>query len=218
MCISTCPTGAMYERAALGQGQCKDLEKVRTVCPYCGVGCVLELNVNRQTNRVVRVTSPVGLRAQRRQPLRQGQVRLRVRALARAADHAAHQGERRVPRGELGRGTGARLAGGCGRSATSTVRTPSPSSARAAAPTRRTTSCRRWPAPPARPTTSTSAPPPATPLGGRAGQLIRVGGHDQLDRRDQGRRHDVHHRLQPDRGAPHHRSRDEEGAPGAGPR
>ncbi len=60
MCISTCPTGAMYERAALGQGQAKDLESVRTVCPYCGVGCVLELNVNRQTNRVVRVTSPVG--------------------------------------------------------------------------------------------------------------------------------------------------------------
>jgi formate dehydrogenase alpha subunit len=60
MCISTCPTGALYERAALGQGQAKDLESVRTVCPYCGVGCVLELNVNRQTNRVVRVTSPVG--------------------------------------------------------------------------------------------------------------------------------------------------------------
>jgi formate dehydrogenase alpha subunit len=60
MCISTCPTGAMYERAALGKGQCQNLESVRTVCPYCGVGCVLELNVNRETNRVVRVTSPVG--------------------------------------------------------------------------------------------------------------------------------------------------------------
>ena len=50
----------MYERAALGQGQCKDLESVRTVCPYCGVGCVLELNVDRRTDRIVRVTSPVG--------------------------------------------------------------------------------------------------------------------------------------------------------------
>jgi formate dehydrogenase alpha subunit len=60
LCISTCPTGAMTERAALGQGQSKDLEKVRTVCPYCGVGCVIELNVNRETNRIVRVTSPVG--------------------------------------------------------------------------------------------------------------------------------------------------------------
>ena len=60
MCISTCPTGAMYDRAALGQGQIKDLEKVRTVCPYCGVGCTMDLNVNRETNRIVRVTAPVG--------------------------------------------------------------------------------------------------------------------------------------------------------------
>ncbi len=60
LCISTCPTGAMYDRAALGRGQIKDLEMVRTVCPYCGVGCVMDLNVNRETNRVVRVTAPVG--------------------------------------------------------------------------------------------------------------------------------------------------------------
>ena len=60
LCISTCPTGAMYDQAALGRGQIKDLEKVRTVCPYCGVGCVMDLNVNPETNRIVRVTSPIG--------------------------------------------------------------------------------------------------------------------------------------------------------------
>ncbi len=60
LCISTCPTGAMYDRTALGQGQIKDLEKVQTVCPYCGVGCAMELNVNRETNQIVRVTAPVG--------------------------------------------------------------------------------------------------------------------------------------------------------------
>ncbi|MBT8164904.1 MAG: formate dehydrogenase subunit alpha [Acidimicrobiia bacterium] len=60
LCISTCPTGAMYDRAALGQGQMKDLEKIQTVCPYCGVGCTMELNVNRETNRIVRVTAPEG--------------------------------------------------------------------------------------------------------------------------------------------------------------
>ena len=59
-CISVCPTGALYERAAKGQGQAKDLEKVRTVCPYCGVGCTMDLNVNRKTNRVVRITSEPG--------------------------------------------------------------------------------------------------------------------------------------------------------------
>ena len=59
-CIAVCPTGAMYEHAAKGQGQCKDLEKVRTVCPYCGVGCTMDLNVNRATNRIVRITSEPG--------------------------------------------------------------------------------------------------------------------------------------------------------------
>ncbi len=59
-CISTCPTGALYERAAKGKGQCKDLRRTRTTCPYCGVGCQIDLNVNPKTNEIVRVTSPVG--------------------------------------------------------------------------------------------------------------------------------------------------------------
>jgi len=60
-CISTCPTGALYERSAKGQGQAKDLTKVRTTCPYCGVGCQIDLNVNPKTNRIVRVTSQTGV-------------------------------------------------------------------------------------------------------------------------------------------------------------
>jgi len=59
-CVSTCPTGALYERAAVGQGKVKDLVKTRTTCPYCGVGCQLDLNVNRKTGRIVRVTSEAG--------------------------------------------------------------------------------------------------------------------------------------------------------------
>jgi len=58
-CISTCPTGALYERKAKGKGQCKDLVRTRTTCPYCGVGCQIDLNVNK--NSIVRVTSPVGV-------------------------------------------------------------------------------------------------------------------------------------------------------------
>ena len=46
--------------------------------------------------------------------------------------------------------------------------------------------------------------------------LVRLGRHDQLDRRDQGRRDAVHHRLQPDRGASDHRPGDEEGAAARG--
>jgi formate dehydrogenase alpha subunit len=59
-CISSCPTGALYERAAKGKGQCKDLVRTRTTCPYCGVGCQIDLNVNPKTKRIVRVTSEVG--------------------------------------------------------------------------------------------------------------------------------------------------------------
>ena len=60
LCISTCPTGALWESAARGQGRAKDLVKVRTTCTYCGVGCQLDLNVHPKTNRIVRVTSEAG--------------------------------------------------------------------------------------------------------------------------------------------------------------
>ena len=60
-CISTCPTGALYERAAKGKSQCKDLERTRTTCVYCGVGCQIDLNINAGTNEIVRITSPTGV-------------------------------------------------------------------------------------------------------------------------------------------------------------
>jgi len=59
-CVSTCPTGALYERAAKAKGQCKDLVRTTTTCPYCGVGCQIDLNVNPKTNRIVRATSMAG--------------------------------------------------------------------------------------------------------------------------------------------------------------
>ncbi|MCJ7832619.1 MAG: 2Fe-2S iron-sulfur cluster-binding protein, partial [Actinobacteria bacterium] len=53
-CVNICPTGALYDRGAIGLGRPNDLEKVRTTCSYCGVGCQLDLNVDRRTNKVVR--------------------------------------------------------------------------------------------------------------------------------------------------------------------
>ncbi len=60
-CISTCPTGALYERSAKGKCQCKDLERTRTTCVYCGVGCQIDMNVNPKTNKIIRSTSPTGV-------------------------------------------------------------------------------------------------------------------------------------------------------------
>lgn len=60
-CISACPVGALYETQAVGRGRATDLDKVRTTCPYCGVGCQLDLNVHRDRGDIVRVTSPQGV-------------------------------------------------------------------------------------------------------------------------------------------------------------
>ncbi|MEO1087886.1 MAG: 2Fe-2S iron-sulfur cluster-binding protein [Acidobacteriota bacterium] len=58
-CIDVCPTGAMTEKPSLLWGKPeKELEKVRTTCNFCGVGCQLDLNVDREANRIVKVTSP----------------------------------------------------------------------------------------------------------------------------------------------------------------
>ncbi len=63
-CIDACPTGAMAEKMPLVRGDKpeRELEKVRTTCNFCGVGCQLDLNVDREANegrgRVVKVTSP----------------------------------------------------------------------------------------------------------------------------------------------------------------
>jgi predicted molibdopterin-dependent oxidoreductase YjgC len=58
-CLSVCPTGAIYEKAAAGTSE-RALATVRTTCPYCGVGCQLDLNVDPETRRIVKVTSRRG--------------------------------------------------------------------------------------------------------------------------------------------------------------
>ncbi len=63
-CIDTCPTGAMTEKKPLSMTipANNELEKVRTTCNYCGVGCQMDLNVDPKGNngrgKVVKVTSP----------------------------------------------------------------------------------------------------------------------------------------------------------------
>jgi formate dehydrogenase major subunit len=57
-CLSTCPTGALMPKVELPKPGPWKLEPVASVCPHCGIGCNLELNV--AGNRIVNVTSPVG--------------------------------------------------------------------------------------------------------------------------------------------------------------
>lgn len=58
-CVRVCPTGAIFEvlpRERFGEHPVRSDRIVRSVCPYCGVGCQVELHV--RDNQVVRVTSP----------------------------------------------------------------------------------------------------------------------------------------------------------------
>jgi len=58
-CLSVCPTGAIFEKWLAGAppGHERGLKKVKTTCTFCGVGCQLDLNVDPQTQRIVKVTS-----------------------------------------------------------------------------------------------------------------------------------------------------------------
>ncbi len=61
-CIAVCPTGALMFKTEFDHRQAGTWDEARqtvtrTVCPYCGVGCNLELHV--QDNEIVKVTSPL---------------------------------------------------------------------------------------------------------------------------------------------------------------
>ena len=61
-CIGVCPTGALmfkseFDMRAEGAWDESAQTVTETICPYCGVGCVLDLHV--QDNTIVKVSSPM---------------------------------------------------------------------------------------------------------------------------------------------------------------
>jgi predicted molibdopterin-dependent oxidoreductase YjgC len=61
-CIGVCPTGALmfkseHDMRAAGTWDEDEQTVTNTICPYCGVGCELEVHV--QDNEIVKVTSPM---------------------------------------------------------------------------------------------------------------------------------------------------------------
>ncbi len=49
-CVQTCPTGALADRKALAQADVPgETEKTRTICPYCGVGCSVDILTRDET-------------------------------------------------------------------------------------------------------------------------------------------------------------------------
>jgi NADP-reducing hydrogenase subunit HndD len=59
-CIQVCPTGALSEdKARTTWRPWKERQRVRTTCPYCGVGCQIWLHV--KGNQVLKVTGVEGV-------------------------------------------------------------------------------------------------------------------------------------------------------------
>jgi predicted molibdopterin-dependent oxidoreductase YjgC len=54
-CVSVCPTGSLTGKMWAQKGRQKDITEVDTICPYCGCGCSLTLDV--RGNEVIRVSS-----------------------------------------------------------------------------------------------------------------------------------------------------------------
>lgn len=52
-CIQACPTGALTEKLARFQGRTWEFRRIRTTCPYCGVGCQIELNI--KDNKIIKI-------------------------------------------------------------------------------------------------------------------------------------------------------------------
>ncbi|ABK19180.1 formate dehydrogenase subunit alpha [Syntrophobacter fumaroxidans] len=53
-CVQACPVGALTEKKSRFKGRAWEMKKVRTTCPYCGVGCQMWLHV--KGGRIVKVT------------------------------------------------------------------------------------------------------------------------------------------------------------------
>jgi formate dehydrogenase major subunit len=59
-CVQACPTGALMPASivdAAGKGHPEVDRTVDSVCPYCGVGCQIDIHVDRGTRKIVKITS-----------------------------------------------------------------------------------------------------------------------------------------------------------------
>ena len=55
-CSQLCPVSAIYDKYASGKGRVWQLEKIKSICPYCGVGCGIIIHINLKHNKIVKIT------------------------------------------------------------------------------------------------------------------------------------------------------------------
>ncbi len=54
-CMQLCPVGCIIDKRAIGKSRSWELEKVETVCSYCGVGCKQNILVDRKKNEIIKI-------------------------------------------------------------------------------------------------------------------------------------------------------------------
>jgi len=52
-CVEVCPVGALREVSAEWKGRSWEYKKIKTICPYCGVGC--GINVYVKDNQIIKI-------------------------------------------------------------------------------------------------------------------------------------------------------------------
>lgn len=57
LCVQVCPTGALTERTQHGITRPEFTKEVKTICPYCGIGCEILLHVDTKTGRIDNATT-----------------------------------------------------------------------------------------------------------------------------------------------------------------
>ncbi len=71
MCIDNCPVGALTPKYGIGRGRPWEVEKVKTICPYCSTGCSVYLHV--KDGQII------GAGPDRNSPVNRGQLCIRGR-------------------------------------------------------------------------------------------------------------------------------------------
>ncbi len=51
-CVQVCPTGALVDKRDKSHGRVEMLTPVKTICTYCGVGCRVEMYVDKNSNQI----------------------------------------------------------------------------------------------------------------------------------------------------------------------
>ncbi len=52
-CINVCPVGALSEKKAARAGRMPEIKKIRSICPYCGVGCGIV--AYKKGNKIIKI-------------------------------------------------------------------------------------------------------------------------------------------------------------------